>query len=166
MSSKKSFSNSPKSEISNSNEPELPGKINHILQELEVMSLHKGSSGNIDLTVFDKEQKDKLLDLMGKNEDNAIKYHTERISAVKEIELARIAGSNTNNKTLRYLLIAGLILVVTLTILILFFKDEYFIPWLTFLTGFVGGVGVPRLFASLRQSNKSRNPIDGTEDSV
>ncbi|RED93167.1 hypothetical protein [Marinoscillum furvescens] len=137
----------------------VPGKVNQILQELEIMSLHKGSRGNIDLSEFDKDQKDKLLDLMAKNEDNAIKFHTERTNAIKEIELARIASSGTNNKTLRYVLVGSLFLVVGLTVLILLFKENYFIPWLTFLTGFVGGTGAPRAINSLRKSDKSENPI-------
>lgn len=139
--------------------PAVPGKVNQILQELEIMSLHKGSRGNIDLSEFDKDQKDKLLELMSKNEDNAIKFHTERINAIKEIELSRIASSSVNNKTLRYILVPGLAFVVILTVLILIFKESYFIPWLTFLTGFVGGAGAPKLINSLRQTDKSENPI-------
>jgi len=107
--------------------PAVP-KVNQILQELEVISLHKGSGGNIDLSEFDKNQKDKLLDLIAKNEDNTSKFHSEQTNAFKEIELARIAEAGVNNKTLRYILVASIFLVVALTVLILLFKENYFIP--------------------------------------
>ena len=144
--------------------PSVPSKMNQILQELEVMSLSKGSLGGIDVNFFDKDQRGKLLDLMAKNEDNAIKYHTDRINVHKEIELARIASANTNNKTVRYVTVAGLILVVAVTVLILLFKDGFFIPWLTFLTGFVGGVGALKVVNALKASEKTENPIKAEEN--
>ncbi len=140
------------------------GKVNQIFQELEVMSLHKGSRGNLDLSIFDKEQKDKIIDIIAKNEENAIKYHTDRTNAIKEIELAKINAANTNNKTLRYLVIGGLILLVIVTVLILLLKESFFIPWLTFLTGFVGGTGVNRLFNTFRKADESQNPIQQDSD--
>lgn len=152
------------SEDNSQTAPAVPGKVRQILQELEMMSLQKGMGSSIDIASFDKEQKDKLLDLMGKNEDNTIKFHTDRISAFKEIELAKISSSNTNNTTFRYVLILGLVLSVVMTLSILFFKDDFFIPWLTFLTGFVGGVGVPKVLSSLKDSEKSENPIKYEEE--
>jgi hypothetical protein len=48
-----------------------------IIQELEVLALNKSTKGLLSMHDFDKEQKDKLLEVVKQNENNAYQYHTK-----------------------------------------------------------------------------------------
>jgi len=118
------------------NLPEIPEtKVQGILQELEILALHKGKSSGIDLSRLSPEQMDKLLEILSKNEDNAFQFHTTRLKVAKEIELKRIEATTVNQKTVRVSVVGLLLVLPLLTIPILFFKDDFFVPWLTFLRG-------------------------------
>jgi len=144
----------------------LPRKqVQSIFEELEIMAMQKGNRSSFDFSSLDKEQKDKVLDTMVENEKNTIRYHTERLAAIKEIELKKIDASVITQRTLRSLLIGfGLVVVPIITLLILFFKDNYFIPWLTFLTGILGGFGLSTVTNTFLTSKKQKNPIREDED--
>ena len=84
---------------------DLPkNKMQGIFQELEVMALQKGRSG-LDLSKLSEGQIDKIIDVLRRNEDNAFTYHSKRLDAIKDIELAKINAATTNQKTLRILFV-------------------------------------------------------------
>ncbi len=76
---------------------------------------------------------------MQKNEDHAFAYNTQKLQNEREIKLAKINAGIFTHKTSRitFVCISVALFVVTLSILI--YKDEFFIPWITFLTGLIGG---------------------------
>lgn len=147
MSEKHSEQSEEQKPIIPENLPDLPkNKVQGILQELEILALTKsrGGSGGIDMSQFSPQQVDKLLDILSKNEDNAFSFHKERLNVAKEVELKRIDSTTVNQKTIRITIIIILIVIPAITIAILFYKDTFFIPWLTFLTGLAGGVGLSK----------------------
>lgn len=66
-----------------------PKKIQSVLQELEIMALQKGMNQGLDISRFDKDQIDKLLQTISENEKNAFAFHTQRIEAIKDIEIKK-----------------------------------------------------------------------------
>ncbi len=146
-------------------EPQSPNKkMQEVMQELEIMAMQKGSRNSLDISKFDKGQIDKLLESVSENEKNAFAFHTKRIEAIKEIEIKRINASIINQKTIKTILIGGLLIIIpSLTVLILFFKETYFIPWLTFLTGIIGGMGISKVASSLFKQPESKNPLNNEE---
>ncbi len=138
-------------------------KVSSVLEDLEMIALQKGTSG-IDINSFNDEQKNKLLEILRTNEENAFDYHKKRIDAIRDIELKRIDASIVNQKSLRILIYSVVIAVPVITLLILFYKENYFIPWLTFLTGLIGGVGISKILPSLYKTPSSDNPINNNED--
>jgi len=142
-------------------QPQLPrNKVQAMFQELEIMAMQKGGRNSLDFSKLDKEQIDKVLDTMAENEKNAFAFHSKRLDAIKEIELRKIDASVINQKTLKYVLVGILIFVLpAITLLILFFKDTFFIPWLTFLTGILGGFGLSKITSSIFKTQDSKNPI-------
>jgi hypothetical protein len=145
--------------------PQLPkNKVQSIFQELEIMSMQKGSRNSLDLSKLDKAQIDKVLDTMAENEKNAFAFHTKRLDAIKEIELRKIDASVINQKTLKIVLIGGVLIIIpTITLSILFYKENFFIPWLTFLTGILGGLGLSKV-TSFFKPQDTKNPIKEAED--
>jgi hypothetical protein len=131
---------SPKIEPMDAREPK--SKVQEIFSQLEMMALHKSSSNGLDFSKFDKEQLDKVLDTLHLNEQNAYNYHTRRLDAHKEIEIEKIKASVVNETTNRHTIyIAGAVFLI-ITVLILIFKDTFFVSWITFITGLAGGFGV------------------------
>lgn len=143
-------------EIAPINPPQ--NKMQGILEELEVLALHKGKSGGIDLSNFTEQQTDKLLDILSKNEDNAFAFHTERLKASKEIEIKRIDSTTLNQKTIRIIVIGLMVSIPVVTLLIMFYRQEYFIPWLTFLAGLAGGTGINKISQALFKT-PDKNPL-------
>lgn len=138
-------------------------KVSHILQDLEILALQQKSSKGFDLTQLNSEQFDKFIGLLEKNEDNALKFHTKRLDTIEKIQTKRIDATTTNQKTIRIALIISLIVVPALTVLILFYKDTFFIPWLTFLTGLAGGVGLSKAGKLITKEAPTNNPIPEEE---
>lgn len=161
-----SKSNEEKSENPDIIQTQLPkSKVEAIFQELEIMAMQKGNSNSFDFTKLDKEQIDRVLETMAENEKNAFAFHTKRINAIKEIELRRIDASVINQKTFKFVLIGVLIFILpAITLLILFYKETFFIPWLTFLTGILGGFGLSKIASELFKSPEIRNPIKEDEE--
>jgi hypothetical protein len=119
-------------------------KVQSIFESLEVMALQRGKGG-VDIGSFNSEQKDKLLDIMGKNEENAFAYHTKKLEVSKEVALAHITSTTVVQRTKRYIGIGILTLTSVITVLILLLKSEFFIHWLTFITGLAGGFGIGKI---------------------
>jgi len=140
--------------------PQTPNnKIQRVFQELEIMALQKGSNRGLDISKLNEGQINKLLDNLSQNESNAFVYHTKRLDAIREIELAKLSASTVNQRTVRYILVAILIFIAIITGIILIWKETFFIPWLTFLTGLLGGVGLNKVTSSLTKQPQTKNPI-------
>jgi len=131
--------------------PTPEGRVNSVLESLELLAIEKSKNSRFDTSSFNEKQIDKLLEILSKNEDNAFKFHKNRVDAKKELELAKINSNEVNRKTFRYIVIA---VFPILTAVILIYKDGYFTPWLTFFTGILGGFGLNNI---LNATNKEVN---------
>ncbi|WP_044171660.1 hypothetical protein [Flectobacillus major] len=141
--------------------PQVPKQnVKAMFQELEIMATQKGSKSTFDLSKLDKDQVDKVLNMMAESEKNAFTFSSERLEAIKEIELKKIDASVINQKTFRYVLLGVLVVLPIITILILFFKETFFIPWLTFLTGIAGGFGLSKVTKDVLKPQSTKNPIE------
>ncbi|NDI99284.1 hypothetical protein GWA97_09370 [Flavobacterium sp. LaA7.5] len=151
--------NDTSSEILN---PEVPhSKVQEMFHELEIMAMQKNSkNSSLDLQHLSKEQIDKVLETMDKNEDNAFNFHSKRLDAYKEIRLKEIDSSVISQKTTKYISIGGLAVLAIVTLVIIIFKTEFFIPWLTFLTGLAGGFGIGKGSKSSEDTAKSKKYDD------
>lgn len=139
-------------------------KIKGVLEEFEMYALQHGNQNLLDIAKFSDAQKDKLLEILSVNEKNAFEYHSKRIEAIRDIEVKKIDASIVNQKTLRILIVSAVVLLPLITLIILFFKESYFIPWLTFLTGLMGGVGISRMISRFYQQLSDKNPIENNSD--
>ncbi|MFO7743851.1 MAG: hypothetical protein R6V36_00535 [Psychroflexus sp.] len=139
-------------------------KVREILSELEVLSLQKGVKSSFDISKLDGDQFNNAIDLLKQNEQNAFDYHSKRLDVVKEIESKRIDSSVILQKTVRFVIISSVIILPIFTLLILFFKEDYFIPWLTFLTGFLGGAGFTKMLSSYLKRTQRNEPILDKDD--
>lgn len=146
-------------------QPQTPkSKIQGVLEEFEMLALHKDGHGGVDISTFNDGQKDALLDILRTNEKNAFDFHTKRVDAIREIEIKKIDASIVNQKSLRFLIIAIVVTIPIITLLILFYKETFFIPWLTFLTGLIGGVGISKIIPALYKQPSKENPINDNND--
>lgn len=140
-------------------------QMHSMIQELEIMAMLKGGQSSIDFNKLDSSQIDKVLETMADNEKNAFAFHTKRIDAMKEIELRKIDASVIHQKTLKIVLIGVIVVILpVITLSILFLKENFFIPWLTFLTGILGGFGLSKAATSLFKPIDTKNPIKEDED--
>jgi hypothetical protein len=140
-------------------------KIQSMFQELEIMAMQKNTRNAIDLSKLDKTQIDKVLNTMAENENNAFVFHTKRLDAIKEIELRKIDASVISQNTTKIVLIGSVLVIIPiLTLAILFFKESYFIPWLTFVTGILGGFGISKATNGLFKLHDTNNPIKDSDE--
>ncbi len=150
----------PEGEESNKNKPSLSeSKVQHILQELELFALQKGGRSSFDISKFSSVQIDKLLEILKTNEDNAFKFHIKRLETVEKIQIKKIDSTTINQKTIRIGIIGIIITIPLITLLILFFKENFFIPWLTFLTGVGSGLGLSKISKYIVKEPQLSNPI-------
>lgn len=102
---------------------------------------------------------------MADNEKNAFSFHIRRLDAIKEIELRKIDAYIINQKTFKVVLIGEILIILpAITLSILFFKETYFIPWLTFLTGILGGFGLSKVTSDILNPSDTKNPIKKVEN--
>lgn len=111
-------------------------KVEEVFEQLQMMSFNRGG---IDFNVLSDSHRGEMIELMKQNEAHAFEYHTEKLKANKEIKLARITAGNFTKKTNRYVAVIGAVLITSITIVILIYKDSLFNIWLSFLTGLIGG---------------------------
>lgn len=137
-------------------------KTKYMMREMTMMAMQRLNKPSFDISGFDKEQKDRLLDLMEKNESNAFEYSTKRLDVQERLSAKALDASITDQKTLRYVLWGGGVGIFILMILILFFKDEYFINYLVFVAGLGSGFGLKSL---LPQMSSNPPKIDDKVDS-
>lgn len=128
-------------------------QIQAMIQEVGFMAMQRGSRGSVDISKLDKDQMDAVLGILAENERNAHTLNMKKLDVTTQIELRRIDASVMNQKTLRISLVVALIALPIITILVLFFKEKFFIPWLTFLTGMAGGFGLSKVTNSVFKSN-------------
>lgn len=132
-------------------------KISSVLDEYMLGQQMRNSAGVIDFSSLSEQQADKMVDMIIKNEEHNYDYMIKHLEAQSRFEDRRIEASIVNQKTVRYLLLGGGFLLFAVMVLILFFKETYFIPYLTFVTGLAGGVGIKSAAESLTGSRKPRS---------
>ena len=138
-------------------------KVSHMLQELEILALQQKGNKSFDISQLSPEQFDKFIGLLEKNEDNALKFHSKRLDTVEKNQLKRIESTTTNQITLRWFLICSVVVITTITLVILIFKENFFIPWLTFMTGLAGGVGISKASKFFIKEAPTSDPIPEEE---
>ena len=69
-------------------------KMHGIMQQMEMMAMQRSNRNNLDISTFDKDQKDKLLNLMEKNEDNAFAYSTKRLEIQAKLNSKALEASS------------------------------------------------------------------------
>ncbi|AEV32867.1 hypothetical protein Oweho_1888 [Owenweeksia hongkongensis DSM 17368] len=139
-------------------------KVEGMLEQFEMFAMQqKGAKNSFDTSKFTPQQTDKLLDILATNEDNAYKFHNKRLDTVEKIQLKAIESSTINQKTIRYGLVGIIIAVPIITILILFFKENYFIPWLTFMTGLAGGFGLSKVSKHISKGSDPENILPASD---
>ena len=143
-------------------EPESREVVEKMLESVALGLVQKTRSDGFDITNFTDTQKDTLLGIMQDNERNASDYHRHRLDTIKDIKTKQIDASIVNQKTLRYVLIIGILLLTTITLIILLMKEEYFHVWLAFITGLLGGLGISRLITT-RQGKAESSSDKSTE---
>jgi hypothetical protein len=134
------------------------------MDQLEMMAFQKEGQRDIDFNSLAPEQKDKMLALLDKNETNAFQYHNKRLDVYKDIESQRIQAGTVNQRSFRIVIWAIALSIPILTILILFFKENFFISWLTFITGLAGGFGLSKLTKSVSSVPKQKNEDNFDEE--
>lgn len=135
-------------------------KMHAIMEQFEYFALQQREKEGIDLGGLSDSQKDKLLEIISKNEDNAFNYHTKKLEAAERIEQKRIVASTIDKRTTRYIAIFLLSIFLIITLAILFFKDEYLDTWLAFVIGLIGGAGGVKLLERKTQDETRRPFID------
>lgn len=86
-----------------------------------------------------ENQKDKLIDIFSKNEDNALTYHSKKLDTVKEIELERIRSKGQGLSVFKQIAIGVLAVFLLITVLLIVFKPDLLNTWLAFVMGLGGG---------------------------
>lgn len=131
-----------------------------MMKQLEGVIMERGKigSGGLDFSTLTKTQKDKVIDTLSKHEDNARDVYMKRLEVAQDLKTKEINASVVTQRTNRYLVIGGLVVFAILTLMILFFKDAFLIPWLTFVTGLAGGFGLGKS-TSNPPEQKSSNSI-------
>lgn len=124
------------------------GKMASILNQFEMMALKTPSNAGLDISLFDKEEKGKLLEMMQESERHAFEFSKEKLASNERIATKVIDANVVNQKTIRYFLWVGGVSIFILAILILFFKDEYFTMYMAFVAGLGGGFGIKTMISS------------------
>lgn len=154
-----SFDSGNESDEAKEVSPIPKGKVREILSELEFLSLQKGTKTGLDISQLDGEQFKAAIDLLKQNEQNAFEYHSKRLEVIREIESKRIDSSVILQKTLQIIIIVSVVMLPIFTLIILMYKEDYFIPWLTFLTGLFGGAGITKALSSYLDNSKSNESV-------
>ncbi len=139
-------------------------KTKMALEQLEMMIMKQSSGGNgLDISKLSEKQRDKVIDLMHKNEDNAFSYAKEKLRVTENLNIRALDASIVDQKTMRYILVGGIGGLFVFLLLILFFKEQYFVTFLSFITGLCGGVGLREGFVRLTKNPQPINPDDDDE---
>lgn len=136
--------------------PNTPNrKAKAVLEQLEMMVMNQSNPGSgIELSKLGVEQQNKIIDLMHKNEDNAFIYANKSLEVNSELRKSEINASIVGQKTARYVFFSLIAAIFILLILILFFKDEYFGTFLSFIMGLFGGAAIRDGFVHFGSNHK------------
>ena len=64
------------------------------LEQLEMMIMKQSSGGNgLDISKLSEKQRDKVIDLMHKNEDNAFSYAKEKLRVTENLNVRALDAS-------------------------------------------------------------------------
>lgn len=100
-----------------------------MMESLQLVAQQK-LYGNIDLQQLDKEQMDQLLQNMAMYDQQQHDLLTKKLDVAQKLELERIRSKVLHKRTMRYLFIGVCLVVLPIvTLLILFYREQYFIPW-------------------------------------
>ncbi len=116
--------------------------VKEIMESLQMMAFQEGKSGSFDFDKLSRDQVDKILDTVDKNEDNAFKYNMRRLEVFENLSGKSISASTITQITIRWWGTIGLILFVAITFYILIYKDDFLMTWFAFIIGIFGGVGL------------------------
>ena len=139
-------------------------KSKYMMREITMMAMQRLNKPSFDISGFDKEQKDRLLDIMDRNESNAFEYSTKKLEVQERLSSKALDASIIDQKTLRYVLWGGGFSILLLMILILFFKEEYFMDFLAFVAGLCGGFGLKTLFPQMTSNPPKIEDKDNKDD--
>ena len=88
---------------------ETKKKTRMALEQLEMMIMKQSSGGNgLDISKLSEKQRDKVIDLMHKNEDNAFSYAKEKLRVTENLNVRALDASIVDQKTMRYILVWGM----------------------------------------------------------
>jgi len=111
-------------------------RMEDVIERVEMMALSKN---DINFNALSEAQKDKVIDTMAQNEEHAFTFGTQKLAHDKEVKIARITASTFSLKTNRMILLVVAGCLMTITMVILLLRETYFINWLSFITGLLGG---------------------------
>ena len=118
------------------------------------------------MTILNDSQKDRLIDIMEQNEEHMVKYYMRRLEMEEKVALKKIDATTSSQRTKRIYYITGICTVLIITLLILFIRDSFFIPWLTFLTGIGSGMGLSKLNTNNIKEVKASSKSEGKDAEV
>ncbi|MBS1917461.1 MAG: hypothetical protein JST87_14375 [Bacteroidetes bacterium] len=124
--------------------PPTQQKASELIEKFEAFALKQSKPG-LDFDKLNTQQVDKVLEIMAQNETNAFNYHCKRLETAEKINLANITSKSAGERTFRISFICTIIAVVIITMIILFVKEKYFIPWISFIGGNLSGLGISKL---------------------
>lgn len=139
-------------------------KTKYMMREMTMMAMQRLNKPSFDISGFDKDQKDRLLDIMDRNENNAFEYSKKKLEVQERLSSKALDASIIDQKTLRYVLWGGGVSIILLMILILFFKDEYFIDYLVFVAGLGSGFGLKSLLPQMSSNPPKIEDKDNQDD--
>lgn len=146
---------SSKESKKNVDSPEIVNPVSRIERivedQMELMAFKRANK--IDPSKFSTEQTDRLLDIVDKNEDNAIKYFLDKNETKRVIKVEEIRARTIGYRSRRDMVYASILSFVIITVIILIFKEQYFAMWIAFITGLFGGAGIKTLVDSNKQKS-------------
>jgi hypothetical protein len=136
-----------------------PKMVRGLMEQMEMLFMQKEGGDMSNFYSLPTELQSKALDNIAQNEERMYNYHCKKLDCEKEIAVKSIDASVINQKTTRITIIVIISAILFITILLVFTKDQYLIPWITFLTGIGGGWGISqmKLSSTPKLDNKSDN---------
>jgi|GEM_PF-4888993 len=140
------------------------GEVKHLFERFEGFALKNARAG-IDINALGPEQFNLMMQLLHKNEDNALIYHTTKLNTIKDIALGNQKTTTSSQKTKRIIVVSILASLLIVTVLILFFKDNYILNWFSFLGGLIGGAGGIKVLSENSGQNQETKITEDDSDS-
>ena len=129
------------------------GEMRGIFEQVQ-MRMMRGGSG-VDLGQLSPENKTQLLEIIAQEDKFAYEIQSKKIDSSTQVKLAEIRSKTVGRRTLRYIYIGLLALVLVITLIMLFYNDKYISQWFALISGSLGGFGIGRMS---KDSNRSESP--------